>query len=213
MTHAQLEALIRREIIVEETEDAYTSAAIFEVTKMAAIEMAAGLDMPRAIDEAVAVTLDAGTLVAPANCLRVHSIFIDGYDAEPGELSDIYRYRLGASGPIKFFNFDPRRGGAIQVAPLPPATTVATVEYTRAIAVPVDSNAEVWEGLLPQWHWLVAYRAAVRLMEMAERNDENAYWTQRYNEGVSALAATLGRTDLANLIIEPQQRHDDGSRG
>lgn len=213
MTHGDLETLIRREVIVDVTVDAYAPADIFEVTKLAAIEMAAGLDMPRDVAADVVVTADVGQLAAPEGCLRVQGVYIDGFDAEPAELREVFGYRLGAGGPIKFFNFDPRRGAAIEIAPLPSVTTTAVIEYTRALADPADNTAEVWEGLLPQWHWLVAYRAAIRLFEMAERNEENTYWVQRYNEGVSALAATLGRTDVANLIIQPEFRHDDGSRG
>lgn len=212
MTHAELETLIRREVIVEINEDAYTSADIFAVTKIAAIEMAAGLDMPRDVDETLVVTAEVGEINAPADCLRVHSLFIGGYDAEPSELAGVLRLRLGSNGPVKAFNFDPRRGGTILLAPLPASSSGASIEYTRTLTVPATAAADVWEGLLPQWHWLVGYRAGVRLMEMAERLDAAPYWSQRYNEGVGALAATLGRTDLANMMIEPQQRNDDGGR-
>lgn len=190
MTHAELADLIRREIIVEQTEDAYTDADIFEVTKLVAGEMAVILDFPRVIATDLVVAVDSGEITAPANCLRVHSLIIDGLDAQPRGLSEVLALRYGGPGMVRAFNFDPRRGNTIQIAPVAAAAGTATAEYTRPLAIPANASVAAWEGMLPEWHWLIAYRSALRLMDMTERTLDNPLWEARYREGIEALAAT-----------------------
>lgn len=122
----------------------------------------------------------------------------------------------GATRPVRYFNFDPRRGASILLAP--PATPGdAVIEYTVALARPVGTPAlaaaEPWDGVLPQFHSIIAYRAGVMLFQMDERENEVQHWQSEYQVRAQELAAFLGRTDLGSLIVQPELRNDQGAAG
>lgn len=63
----------------------------------------------------------------------------------------------------------------------------------------------------PEWHHLVLYRAAVPTFTSVELYERAQMFAQMYNQEVQAFAAYLGKTDMANLMIQPEQRNDRGS--
>lgn len=90
----------------------------------------------------------------------------------------------------------------------------ATLIYTQFLTRPASGDfdaAEPWDGVLSQFHSLVAYRAGVPLFQMAEREDEVEHWRMEYNTRATEMAAYLGRTNMASLMVEPEQRNDMGA--
>jgi len=212
MTFDELVTLVRREIIVDEYDDAYTDADLLDVLWRANVETAAAFDLPRAI-ASVAVPAGATSVTPPSGCRVVHSVTIDGDDLRSVDVSYMLRVTPGASRPARYFNYDPRRTDALRIAPASLGGT-AWIEYTRRLVrPPALGDAEAWDGLLPEFHPVVAYRAAAILYQMEERQEESQYWMGEYQNRSSELAAFLGRTDVANLIVEPQRRNDEGAAG
>ena len=210
MTFTELLAMVRREIIVDDYGDAYVDADIEDVLWKASVEIAAAFDMPRTIAtqaiplNAAAVTLLEGGTTAPV--ARVHSVSVVGDDAVAASLQQVIRMRAVSPGPIRYFNFDPRRaGGEIQIAPLSYGGDM-TVEYTVQLARPTPfGSANPWLNALPQFHSLVAYRAGVALYEMAERENETEHWRAQYDARAAELAAMLGNTNIGTLMMTQTQ--------
>lgn len=214
MTFSELRTLVREQIIVDDYADAYLDADIDNVLWQSSVEIAGALDIPQATDTVAGVAADATTVTAPTDCAKVHTVVLAGDDAVPVDANRVLRMQQGTARPIRYFNFDPRRGGDILIAP-PSVGGTATLIYTQILARPTAGAAfdaaEPWEGVLPQFHSLVAYRAAVPLFQMDERENEVEHWRVEYNTRATEMAAFLGRTDMASLLIEPQQRNDRGA--
>lgn len=211
MTFAELVTLVRREIIVDQYDDAYSDNEILDVLWRASVEVAAAFDFPR-VTVTVPVSGDAVQFAAPAQCARVHSVAINGDDLTPADLIYVRRMSAGPGRSSKYFNFDPRRADFIFIAP-PSRSGNALVEYTANLVRPSPLGAaEPWSGRLPAYHSLIAYRAGVVLFQMDEREDEAAYWANEYQQRGMELAAFLGRSEMASVMLPPEGRNDEGAQ-
>ena len=213
MTFSDLLDMVRREIIADQYADAYSDADIEDVLWKASVEIAAAFDIPRELGESS--TTEGATVVAlGVDAIRLHALQIAGDDGVSADIRQVWRMRAVSPGPLRYFNFDVRRSSALaQIAPTSTGGS-ANFEYTPLLerATPIGPS-EPWNGTLSQFHTMVAYRAGISLYEMAEREDETQHWTQQYELRAAELAAWLGRTDMANLMIQPEARNDKGSRG
>jgi hypothetical protein len=212
MTFGELIAMVRREIIVDDYADAFTSDDIRDALWRASFEIAAAFDFPRAVATG-SVSLASSSVAVPADCAKVHSLHINGDDARSVDLHYLQRMLPGDPNPVKYFNFDPRRAAAILIAPRSPGGTFA-LEYTQTLTRPVSFDAGVpWNGVLSQFHPIIAYRAGVTLFQMDERENEVQHWQSEYQVRASELAAFLGRTSMTSLLINPDMRDDRGASG
>lgn len=204
MTFAELRTLVRREIVVDDYEDAFENTDLDDVLWKASYEVAAALDIPRAITTAT-VLADALTVAAPADCARVHSLSIGGDDGLQMSAQQVYRMRPGTSRPLRYFNFDPRRADAILIAP-PSVGGTAVIEYTQILTRPSPfDTGEPWNGVLPQFHPIIAYRAAVSLFQMDERENEVQHWQNEYQLRLAEMSHFLGGTNTAAFVLSAGQ--------
>lgn len=214
MTFGELLILVRREIIVDAYEDAFLNTDIRDALWRASVEIAAAFDFPRAIGTVV-VPEAATSIAAPSGCVRVHTLAVDGDDARSVDVSRILPMQNGSARPVRYFNFDPRRASSILLAP-PASPGTASIEYTSALVRPDVGSfdaAEPWDGVLPQFHSLIAYRAGVALFQMDERENEVQHWQAEFQVRSQELASFLGRTDIGSLIVQPELRDDQGAAG
>ena len=215
MTFGELITLVRREIIVDDYEDAFTTADIRDALWRASVEIAASFDFPRAI-ATIAVVADASSFAAPAECAAVTSVSIGGNDGRPVDVQQIYRMAPGVSRPLRYFNWDPRRSDTVLISP-PSTGGNAIVEYTTHLVKPVTDQlfdaAEPWDGVLQNFVSMIAYRAGIFLFQMDERENETQHWQEQYQTRMQELAAFLNRTDMANLIVTVDARNDRGAEG
>lgn len=215
MTFGELITLVRREIIVDDYEDAFTTADIRDALWRASIEVAAAFDFPRAITTIV-VAADAMSFAAPADCAAVTSVSISGDDGRPVDVQHIYRMSPGISRPLRYFNWDPRRADTVLIAP-PSQGGNAVVEYTTFLTRPATNElfdaAEPWDGVLQNFVPIIAYRAGIFLFQMDERENETEHWQREYQTRMQEMAAFLNRTDMSNLIVSFEARNDRGAEG
>jgi hypothetical protein len=215
MTFGELVTLIRDEIIVDEYADAYTVADIRNTLWRAAYEIASSMDFPRAV---ATPTLTPGNTSIPlANVARIHSISVGGDDGRLTSYRQVIRSRMGAAnGPIRYYNWDPRRNSDIEISP-PSSGGTALIEYTKLLVRPVTVElfdaAQPWDGVLSNYHPVVAYRAAIPLFQMAERQDEVNHWREEYNQRVQEMAASLNRTDISRILMRDQPKDTRGPGG
>lgn len=213
MTFAELVTLVRREVIVDVYTDAFEDTEILEVLWRASVETAAAFDVPRAI---MAVPLLAGASHVPlaTQPRRVHTVVINGDDLRSVDVQELLKFAPGALRPPRYFNYDPRRAQSLMISPSPATDAVAQVEVTAALVRPAPlASAQPWAGVLPEFHSLVAYRAAVPLFQMEEREEQAQYWANEYQTRALELAAVLGRSDLTNLMMPAESRDDKGASG
>lgn len=212
MTFGELLTLVRREGIVDLYEDAFTDAAIYDALWRASVETAAAFDVPRVLITAPVV--QGATSIPLATAPRkVHSVVIAGDDLRSADPQELFRIAPGSNRPPRYFNYDPRRMQNLLIAPAAPRDATAIIEATAALVRPVDiANSEAWNGVLPEFHALIAYRAVVVLYQMDERQEESAYWVNEYQNRATELASFLGRTDVPNLMVPPEARDDKGAR-
>ena len=214
MTFGSIIELVRREIIVDNYEDAFEDQDLRTVLWRASVETAAAFDIPHRM---LTITIAAGATSIPISPTprKVHTVVFNGDDMRSADVQELLRIAPGAGRPPRYFNFDPRRQEALMISPAPAVAGTARVEVSPALIRPADNvfdDREPWDGVLPEFHALIAYRAAVTLYQMDERQEESAYWVNEYQNRSSELAAFLGRTDIPNLIIPAEQRDDRGVR-
>lgn len=218
MTFAELIEMVRRDIIVDRFEDAVTNDALRDVLWQASVELAAAFDLPRQI---IMVPVALNDLAIPLpNARAVSSLSINGDDAQSVDLQVLFRVRPLGPRPVRYFNFDLKRGSEVLISP-PSQGGTAIIETTVLLARPDPGDFDAsspWTTsedvtVLPEFHHAIAYRAGLVLYQMDERQEEAGWLQQEYQNRVSELAAVLGRTDVANLVIPAEARNDEGARG
>lgn len=220
MTFAELNEMVRRDIIVDLYEDAVTNDALRNVLWQASVELAAAFDLPRQI---IMVPVAVNALAIPLpNARAVSSLSINGDDAQSADLQVLFRVRPLGPRPVRYFNFDLKRGAEVLISP-PSQGGTAIIETTVLLVRPDPGDFDTsspWTTagpdsvtVLPEFHHVIAYRAGLVLYQMDERQEENQWLQQEYQNRVSEMAAALGRTDVANLVIPAEARNDEGARG
>lgn len=216
MTFAELHTLVRDRIIVDNYEDAFSNAAVDDALWLASVEIAAAFDLPQVVATLDDIVAGAVTITAPADCRKVESLSVDGDDARPADMQQVLRMRWGANQPIRYFNYDPRRGGSIEIAP-PSLGGTPTIVYTAGLTRPAAGAtfdaAEPWNGVLPQFHSIIAYKAGIYLFEQDERENEVQHLQQEYKVRADEMAFHLGRSAIQNQLVPPQARNDEGAEG
>lgn len=206
-TFAQLEARVRSEIIAEKYDDQYVSADIQDDLWNSSVEIAAMMGFPVILDTAsVSVTAGDTVITPPADMQRPLRIIINGDNGEFAQIDRVLSERAAGQGPFRVWNWDTKSAGDIYIGPAINHTGAIVIEYVQTLTKPGTlSSATPWNTgavtLMPEWHWLIAYHAASRFFQEAEREDEASYWMQMYQAGLTNFAIFLGRGDIADLML------------
>jgi len=212
MTFGELTTLVRREVLVDQYEDAFSTSDIEDALWRASVEIAAAFDFPRLITTET-VAEGATSITVPSGARRIHTITINGDDLRSVDMQHLLRSRIGTSRASRYYNFDPRRADSLLIAPASSGGT-ATIEYTGTLTRPGTlSTADVWSGVLAAFHPLVMYRAAVALFQMDERENEVQHWQNEYQVRATELTAFLNRSDMASASMPVEMRDDEGAAG
>lgn len=217
MTFTEALAIWRNEIVVDLGTDRWDDAEGLRLLGNAASEVAAMLGFPKYTEDSVTLSIGDTSFAAPADLLDVEldSLFVHGVQVKSAPWHLVNRKRFMAQSPYpRYFSYDPEHGGGIIFAPpVSRAATAGQVEFRYVGTFPreVVGADEIWDGLFPQWHHIVPIRAGentYREVELYERANEFA---QVYSRELQAFAMALGKTNIANAVVPPENRNDAGS--
>jgi hypothetical protein len=217
VTYAQALAIWRNEIVVDLGTERWDDAEGLRILGNAAAEVAAKLGFPKVTDDTAALNPNATSIPAPPDMLDVEldSLFINGVAVKAASYATVSRKRFMVPSPYpRYYSYDPEHGGPIIFAPpISRAISPGGVEfrYVQAVDRSPDGDDEIWGGLFPQWHHIVPLRAGentYREVELYERADQFA---QVYSRELQAFALIVGKTNIANATVPPENRNDRGS--
>ena len=213
-----LQDILAREVLGDRSEDVWSIANDqLPMLYNASVEIASVLGFPQSVDTG---TLTAGdeTIAAPTGMLssQINQLIIGGYNAKAVSYVEVLaeRARRGASGAPTKYNYDPRRGTAIQIGPAASGAWDYYLEYTEELDTSAYSGStDPWDGLFPQFHWLIPVRAGVNAWRSVQDFERARFFLDEYSLGVAAFAAFLG---VPNPMGDPDQqerfRLDTGAR-
>lgn len=203
MTFAELATLVRKEIIVDAYEDAYENEDVDDALWRATFETAVALGIPRAFTSGTAASPGATTVTAPSDTQRILGVSIAGDEGAFADLQHVIRTRFGGNRALRYWNYDPRRGGLIEISP-PSVGGAVLIEYAQQLTRPSSvtfAASTPWNGVLPQFHPMIAYRAGVALFQMDERENEVQHWQQEYQLRFAEASHFLAGIDTATALM------------
>lgn len=209
MTFAELLNYFDREMIGEEVtlpssfgDDTRRRLYLYH----ASVEIAAALGFPKAIHSGIVAS--ANTFYEPPVVLSLVGIegtlLFGEFDLQSMPLRQVLAERALRGSPIpKYFNYDAKRGSRIELSGSFPADTPIQFEFIQGLdPLALSPGTEVWNGIAPDFHWVVAVRAAARLWSStAELFGTANYYLKEYNNAVVILASRMGRTDIGNILL------------
>lgn len=217
MTFTEALAIWRNEIVVDLGTDRWSDAEGLRLLGNAASEVAAMLGFPKYTDDTATLAIGATSIPAPVDMrdIELDSLFVHGVQVKSAPWSLVNRKRFMTPSPYpRYFSYDPEHGGSIIFAPPVSRAAVAGQVEFRYVGkfdrVVIGAN-DIWDGLFPQWHHIVPVRAGentYREIELYERANE---FSQVFSRELQAFALTLGKTNIANAIVPPENRNDAGS--
>lgn len=205
MTFAEARTILRNDVLAEASTDYYSDAVLLDYLARAAQELAAAFGFPTGVATVAVSANDASfTLPVDAANLDLNEIAYDGFALALVPYRTILQYRDQPSlGQPRYYNFDPKRGDfTVYLAPRAPRDADVHFEYIRQYGLAVDPADEVWDGLFPEYHELVVYRAGVKAFDASLENERAGYWLQKEQAKMQEFAAALNKTPLERLMGE-----------
>lgn len=202
-----LQGILAREVLGDKTEDVWSIANDqLPMLYNASVEIASVLGFPQGIATGT-LTAASTSIAPPADMLaaQINQVIVGDYNLRQVGYAGVLslRSRSGSSTP-EVYNYDPRRGGNIEVAPAPAADSPYFVEYTQEIDISAyTGGSEPWGGLFPQFHWLVPIRAGINAWRSVQDFERAQFFLSEYGIGVNAFAAFLG---VPSPIGDPDQQ-------
>ena len=203
-----LQGILAREVLGDRSEDVWSiSGDQLPMLYNASVEIASVLGFPQEVATG-SLAEDDATITAPTDILssQINQVIVGDYNLKLVTYAEVLseRSRRGASGPPTKYNYDPRKGGAIHIGPASPGALTYFVEYTQELDISAYTSAtEPWEGLFPQFHWLIPIRAGVNAWRSVQDFERARAFLEEYSLGVTAFAAFLG---IPNPMGDPDQQ-------
>jgi hypothetical protein len=217
-TFAELLTIMRREVVTEAADSGGfdDTTDLYPMLYNASSEIAAMLSFPVATESGLGLAAGATTLATPADLAWPRTLAFYGDELALVPYSMLVRKGSVTGRLPRFYAYDPRRGGNIEVAPAPadPVPMGAIVlEYTRFIDPATLTPGDLaWDGLFSDFQHLIPLRAGVNAWDSVGEAEQSQYFEQRFMNGLQVFAARLGITDVGNLIVPRENRDDRGAR-
>ena len=217
-TFNELLGVMRREVISEnEASGGFDNAGdLLPMLYNASAEIAAHLGFPVVTTAGVDWEADEFWFDAPGEMVWPHSLVVNGMHVKMASTEVVFRkLTLPPARTPRYFAFDPREGQNVFFAPRALVNQVAGSVILRYVS-PVDvsgltAGSEVWDGMFPDFHWLVPLRAGSNAWDSLGEPERAQYFNGKFNEGLSVFAARLGVTNVGNLLLPSEARVDRGA--
>lgn len=218
VTFSDISSALRNEILQEAGVTFYSDSQLLTFCYDASKEIAGAASIPEATS-ATSVAISASTITSPTSTLAVKSVVLGGLQLSPASLSEVKAFQSYAGIP-RFFNFNPARGGNIQIGPPADQSGTATVEYVQDLSATTYSGGDQpWGGKLGEWTDLIKYYAAAKAFEMSleysgqkatyqlePSGDKAFYWMTRYRQRLVEFGQFLGNTDIVKELLVQNPR-------
>lgn len=209
---------MRREVISENSASGGFSDAtdLLPMLYNASAEIAAHLGFPVVTDATITWGEGDSSFTAPSGMVWPQELFVNNRRIELTNVATVLR-KQGLSGlrSPRFFAYDPRQPSDVLFAPESTGIQSAgsvKLRYVKAIDTSVlTAGSTVWDGLFPDFHWLVPLRAGANAWDSLGEQERSAYFNDKFSQGLQVFAARLGVTHVGNLIVPMEARNDKGS--
>lgn len=205
----------RENVLVDGGTDWFSDTQAGRLIRQSAKEIADGLRLLRADVFDIIVPAGEAQFSAPDDMLAAPplSVIVNSVTLTPQRLSVVRQRSLMAPARYpRYYHFDP--GESTRVVEFsPPVSAASPVAMRYYKSYDTDSamdGDEIWEGAYPAFHHLVVLLSGVTTFQGLELYQRAAYFAQRYNEELQKFAAVLGNTNIANMMVPPEQRMDAG---
>lgn len=204
VTFGEARTILRNDILAEESTDYYSDADLLSFLARSAKELAMVFGFPTGVDS-VSVTAGDGSFTLPSDAANVdlNEVSYDGFALALVPYRTILQYVDQSSvGQPRYYNFDPKRADlTVYIAPKVPRDGDVHFEYVQTYDVSsVDPADDVWDGLFPEYHELVIYRAGVKAFDASLENDKAGYWAQKEQAKAQEFSAFLNKVPLERLV-------------
>lgn len=217
-TFHELLSVMRREVISENTASGGFSDAddLLPMLYNASAEVAAHLSFPVVTDATISWDEGALSFTAPADMIWPQELFVNRRRVELTNVATVLRKQgLAPLRTPRFFAYDPRQPSDVLIAPEAlyyQGDGSVELRYVKAIDTSVlTQGSTVWDGLFPDFHWLVPLRAGANAWDSLGEHERSAYFNDKFGQGLQVFAARLGVTHVGNLLVPSEARNDKGS--
>ena len=199
-TFGELRTRLRNDVLVESDTSFFSDADLLGFLVEASVEIA-GLGGFPSSSSASVVASGASSFPAPSDISNVEfrEVTFDGLQLQPSDSRTVRLYQ-NIGGTTRYYRFDPRSGGDVDIAPSAHASGTITVDYVKNLAdESYTESDEPWDGLLPDWHDAIVYWAGVKAFERSMELDKSEYWRARTDRRLQPLAIYLQNENLLDL--------------
>lgn len=206
MTFDEARTILRNDVLAEASTDYYSDADLLGFLARSARELAMAFGFPTGVDTVALTANDASfTLPVGAANMDLNEVSYDGFALALAPYRTILQYVDQPSlGQPRYYNFDPKRGDlTVYIAPKAPRNANVRFEYVKEYDTSsVLASDSVWDGLFPEYHELVIYRAGTKAFEASLETDLAGYWSQKEQAKMQEFGAFLNKAPLDRLMGE-----------
>ena len=200
-TFGVLRTRLRNDVLSEADITLYSEEDLLTFLAEASVEIASVGGFP-VVSSASNIASGSTTVTATASLSNVefkqvtfNSLPLDEVDAKT------VRLYQGIGGLTRYYSFDGRQGGNIDIAPAANKAGSFVVDYVKDLSGESYSASDLpWDGLLDDWHDSIIYWAAVKAFERSLDYDRAQYWSQKFDRRAQSLAVFLQNDNLLNLV-------------
>lgn len=206
-TFSELRTRLRNDVLVESDTGFFSDADLLDFLVEASVEIASLGGFPTATSSS-AVASGAVTVAAPSDVSIIELREVT-FNNLPLELTDAKNVRLyqEIGGIPRYYRYDPRAGGSIDLSPAANASGTLVIDYVQDLSsVTYSGGDEPWGGVLSDWHDAIVYFAGVKAFEKGFEYDKSQYWNQRLNLRLQPLAIYLGNDNVLNVGVTQNER-------
>lgn len=199
-TFSTLRTRLREDVLAESDTSFYSDADLLDFLSEASVEIASLGGFPTVTSSSVVVS-GSTTASAPTNLgnIEFQEVTFGDYTLEDTDARTIRLYQ-GIGGQTRYYNFDPRGGGDISLAPATHVGGTLSVTYVEDLTNYTYSASDTpWNGVLEDWNDAIVYLAGVKAFERGFEYDKAQYWQARLERRLQPLAIYLDNNNVLNV--------------
>lgn len=200
-TFGTLRTRLRNDVLAETDTNFYSDADLLNFLVEASIELSALGGFPVATSQSTLLS-SATTITAPSDINYVvsnYGVVVNNFPLREKDWQVVQLFKNNP-GQTRYYNYDSRKGGAIEIAPATSSSVTAVVRYVQDLSGNSYSASDTpWNGVLSNWQDCIVYLAGVKAFERSLEYDKAQYWKQRLLERLQSFSAYLEDDSILSL--------------